>query len=106
MHREVVLTLSTFPDKEKARAVARGLVEKKLAACVQVTSPVSSIYTWKGELHEDTEVLLFIKSTAANARKVIDYVKSVHPYAVPEIITVPVIDGFDAYIEWVKVSAM
>ena len=106
MHREIVLTVSTFPDREKARQVGRQLVEKKLAACVQVSSPVNSIYAWKGELHEDSEVLLFIKSTAANARKVIDYVKSVHPYEVPEIITVPVTDGFDAYIEWVKVSAM
>ncbi len=105
MQRDIVLTVSTFPTREMAHQAARGLVEKRLAACVQITSPVTSIYTWKGEVNEDAEVLLFTKSTAANARKVIDFIKNGHPYEVPEIITVPIIDGWEGYIDWVKASA-
>jgi len=104
MNTDITMTLSTFPTREKAQEVGRALVERRLAACVQISSQMISIYSWKGEIHEDPEYLLFIKTTAGRTPDVIKYIREVHPYEIPEIITTPVISGFDGYIDWVKAS--
>lgn len=104
MKHDIQMTISTFPTREKAQEVGRELVVARLAACVQVTSPVTSIYSWKGEVHQDTEFLLFIKTTACRTVQVIQYVTEHHPYEVPEIVTIPVVDGLTRYFDWVKES--
>lgn len=106
MINDVVMTVSTYPTREKAMEVARALVEKRLAACVQVTSPVTSIYSWEGKIHEDSEVLLFIKTTYTKNREVIKFIKKDHPYQIPEIVTFPLADGLDRYLDWVRESTV
>jgi len=102
MEKEMVMIISSFPSKETAKTVAGKLVEKKIAACVQITAPVTSIYEWEGKINEDEEVLLFIKTSPSFESKAIQFIKESHPYEVPEIITLPVIGGFEKYIEWVN----
>lgn len=98
----ITMTICSFPDRERALECARTLIERKVAACAQVTAPITSVYTWKGKTCEDGEVLLFIKTTLDRTDEAIRLVKAAHPYDVPEIITVPIIDGFGGYFDWVR----
>ena len=80
------------------------LVTERLAACVNRIAGVQSTYVWKGELQNDTEVLLVIKTTTAKLATLEARVKALHPYAVPELIAVPVVGGSKEYLEWVRES--
>lgn len=104
MKHEIVLTMSMFPDRETALGCARTLVENGAVACAQVTAPVTSVFIWKGESREDTEAMLTVKTTSSLAEAVCASIREIHPYEVPEIITVPIISGFPGYIEWVADS--
>jgi periplasmic divalent cation tolerance protein len=96
---ETVVIFSTVPPAESER-LARALVERRLAACVNIT-PVRSYYRWKGEFCCDEEHLLIVKTPKKGADKVIAGIKALHSYEVPEIIAVPVIAGHPPYLEWV-----
>lgn len=102
MEAKMVMIVSSFPSKETAKTVAKKLVEKKIAACVQITAPVTSIYEWEGKINEDEEVLIFIKTSVLLENKAVEFIKENHPYEVPEIIALPVTGGFEKYIEWVE----
>ncbi len=104
METGIAMTISSFPDRERALECARALIERKVAACVQVTSPITSVYTWDSKTCEDDEVLLFVKTTLDRTEEAIRQIKTMHPYDVPEIITLPVIDGFGGYFDWVRDS--
>jgi periplasmic divalent cation tolerance protein len=88
----------------KGRELARRLVEERLAACINVAE-VSSIYWWEGKVEEDNEDLLIVKTTAENIAKLIERVKQIHPYQVPEVIAVPVAACLQDYCEWVRKEA-
>jgi periplasmic divalent cation tolerance protein len=104
MH-DVVLVLTTFPlDPDEANAFARTLVEERLAACVNVHSPVISIYRWEGAIEEAVERQLTIKTTAARVEELKARIKELHPYDVPEILVVPVAGGGEEYLRWVMDS--
>jgi len=90
----------TCPNEEVGKTIARGLVEKKLAACVNIIPKVTSIYLWQGKVEEDTEVLLKIKTRASMVSNLTSYVRDNHPYDVPEIITAKIDQGNDAYLKW------
>ncbi len=92
----------TVPDAETAERVARDLVTRKLAACVQCLGPVASVYTWKEEVHRAAEWLLLIKTTEAAFDAVAAVVQSHHRYDVPEVIAVPVTHTLEAYGTWVR----
>jgi periplasmic divalent cation tolerance protein len=77
------------------------LVKEKLAPCFNIIPGVKSIYTWKGELHEDEEVILFIKTREELFEKVKDSIKSTHSYECPEIIAIPIKEGFKPYLDWI-----
>jgi len=94
------LTITTFADKESAKTVARHLVEKRLAACVQMF-PIESIYMWKGEICDDGEIVLFIKSRAELFDQIKTAIKENHGYEVPEIIQIPITDGLPEYLKWI-----
>ena len=96
---EIVVILSTVPQ-EKSEAMARALLDKRLVACINIL-PVRSFYHWKGELCDDQEQLLILKTTQKKAEKVIAAIKEMHPYEVPEIIALPVIAGHAPYLAWV-----
>lgn len=97
-----VVALITAPSQEVARQIANTLLEKRLAACVNTVVPVNSLYTWKGAVNEDEEVLLVVKARAAGFEQVfIPAVKAVHPYEVPEIIALPIVMGLGSYLDWI-----
>ena len=91
--------ISVPPDN--ARSMARRFVTDKLAACVQIISPIQSIYRWEGEVREDTESLLLLKTQASLTEKIKTLLKEIHPYEVPEFIVIPVQDGYEPYLSWV-----
>jgi periplasmic divalent cation tolerance protein len=99
---EYIVVLITAPSKEIGTTIAKTLLEQKLAACVNVVSPINSLYTWKGETCSDEEVLLVVKTKAAIFEdKFVPAVQAVHPYDVPEIIALPIIMGSKSYLDWI-----
>jgi len=87
---------------EAAEAIARTIVEKKLAACAQVTAPITSVYWWKGAVQEGPERLILLKTERGRIPRIRDLLKSIHPYEVPELIFLPVTAGGDAYLAWLS----
>ncbi|MGQ9523082.1 MAG: divalent-cation tolerance protein CutA [Anaerolineae bacterium] len=98
---EYCLVMTTAGTEEEAHRLAEGLVSGKLAACVQVM-PVTSTYTWQGELHRDPEWLLLIKTTAVRYGDVEAFIREHHSYQVPEVVQVPIQRGLEAYLDWVR----
>jgi len=99
-----VLILSTAPSPEAARRIARCLVEEKLAACVQMIPGMQSFYIWKGQLCDEPEFLLLIKSRADLFDRVADRVRSLHSYEVPEIVSLRIAEGSKEYLAWMETS--
>lgn len=97
--KEIIVVFSTAPQ-DKSASLARMLIDQRVVACVNVV-PVRSYYRWKGEFCDDEEHLLIIKTTKEKAGEVIAAIKTHHPYELPEIIALPVIDGHPPYLEWV-----
>lgn len=96
---EYVLILSTCSEMQ-SRKIARALVEGRLAACVNI-HPVRSVYRWKGEIVNDDEDLLLIKTRKALVGEVTEKIKKIHSYEVPEIIVIPIIEGDEPYLTWI-----
>jgi len=99
LKRKIMLIFSTVPAKESA-AIARDLVDRNLAACVNIV-PVRSLYRWKGEVCDEEEHLLIIKTRKKRVPEVMAEIRLMHPYEVPEIIALPVSAGHLPYIQWV-----
>lgn len=97
----ILAVLCTCPDAAVARKLAAGLVERRLAACVNVLPGIRSIYRWQGRVQEDGEVLLVIKAPENRYEALQDWLLEQHPYDVPEIIALPIGRGLPAYLEWV-----
>lgn len=102
MPTDVRAVLVTAPDHEAAEALARALVEEGLIACASLVPGVVSIYRWKGEMKREDEVLLVMKTTAARIPELRERTAELHPYEVPEVLVLPVDDGFGPYLEWVR----
>ncbi|XP_071657119.1 divalent-cation tolerance protein CutA-like isoform X2 [Patagioenas fasciata] len=94
----------TCPNETVAKELARAMVEKRLAACVNILPHVTSIYSWQGKLEEDGEVLLMIKTRSSRVPALAAFVRSAHPYEVPEVVAVPVTQGNPPYLQWVRDS--
>ena len=97
-----ILVLCTAPDSEVGARLARGLVDAKLAACVNVVPGLRSFYVWRGEVHDDPEVQLLIKTRRARFEAVHHWVKENHPYEVPELIALPIEAGSKDYLGWLE----
>ena len=95
-----IVVLSTCGSAEEATRIARVLVEKKLAACVNVMPAIRSIYRWKGVIEDEQESLLVIKSSRALFDQLRAEIEKLHSYEVPEVIAVPVVDGSEEYLAW------
>lgn len=93
--------ITTVSKDEDARRLARSLVEKHLAACVNLVPGVQSIYEWQSTIHEDNEIILIIKTRRDSVQQVIDFVKKNHPYDVPELIELPILSGNPDYLKWI-----
>ena len=94
------MIITTCPDKECSKKIAWILVDRRLAACVQIL-PIESIYVWQGKVCEDSEVALFIKSKPDLFEKVAAAIAESHPYELPEIIQLPITDGLPGYLRWI-----
>jgi periplasmic divalent cation tolerance protein len=95
----IIVIFSTAPP-DKSESLAKMLIDQHFVACVNVV-PVRSYYRWKGEFCDEPEHLLIAKTTEDKAAEVIAAIKSLHPSEVPEIIALPVTDGYSPYLEWV-----
>jgi len=96
-----VLMFSTCPDLACAEQIARTLVSEGLAACVNVLDGVTSFYQWQGQLETGQESLLLIKTTRETGKLLEKRLVSLHPYELPEIISVPISAGFAPYLDWI-----
>jgi len=97
---DIMVMYSTAPPAEAAR-LARMLIERRLVACVNIV-PVRSMYRWHGEVCDEEEHLLIMKTVRSDADRVIAAIKEQHSYEVPEIIVLPVVAGYLPYLDWVR----
>jgi periplasmic divalent cation tolerance protein len=103
MQGSPVIVLITAPSKEIGKNIASSLVEQKLAACVNIVGPIESLYMWDGKIMDEEEVLLIVKTSQEGFQEVfIPAVRAVHPYNVPEIIAIPILDGDAPYLRWMQ----
>ncbi|MGD9022611.1 MAG: divalent-cation tolerance protein CutA [Deltaproteobacteria bacterium] len=93
--------VTTTQNREDANKIARLLVEKRLAACVQLCGPIESIYWWKENLETTAEWICYIKTHRNLYDKVEEAIKTIHPYETPEIIALPIVSGSHEYLEWI-----
>ena len=96
--------LTTFPADGNADALARALVDERLAACVNILPPMRSIYTWKGATEHADERQLLIKTTTHRVKELETRLKALHPYEVPEFLVIAVLEGSGDYLSWVAES--
>jgi len=100
MENKFSIIITTLPDKASAKNLAKLLVEKKLAACVQIF-PIESVYAWEGKICDENEFFLFIKSKTVNFERISAAIKENHTYDVPEIVQIPLTNGLPEYLKWI-----
>jgi periplasmic divalent cation tolerance protein len=103
---EPLLVLTNLPDLARAEKLAQVLIESRAAACVNVLAPCRSIYRWQGAVETATEIPLLIKTTRAAYPQVEEIVRVQHPYAVPELIAIPITHGLPAYLDWLATETL
>ena len=96
-----IIVLTQMPDRTSALALARSLVEARVAACVSVGGPVESLYHWQGKIETAQETPVVVKTSAGRYAEVEAMIRARHPYELPEIVAVPVTDGLAPYLEWI-----
>ncbi|MFA6130228.1 MAG: divalent-cation tolerance protein CutA [Candidatus Omnitrophota bacterium] len=101
MHTIIFVTAS---NKKEAQKISMGLIEQKLAACVNIIDKIDSLFFWEGKVQKAKESLLIIKSKKEKIPKIIKLVKVLHSYKVPEIIALPVIAGDKSYLRWIDAA--
>lgn len=98
---EPLLVITNLPDPDSARLMAETLVAERLAACVNILEPCTSVYRWQGKLETTREFPLLIKTPASHYSKLEAAIRRLHPYELPEIIAVPICAGLPEYLTWV-----
>lgn len=101
MSVDCCIVLTTCEDREKAHGIARALVERRLAACVQML-PIDSIYSWQERVEEAAEILLLIKIQCAVYAEVESAILGLHDYETPEVVALPIAEGFGGYLDWIE----
>ncbi|NXI15979.1 CUTA protein, partial [Irena cyanogastra] len=96
------IALVSCLNEQVARDIARAIMDKKLAACVNILPKSSALYFWKGELEESTEILLLVKTRTSKIGELSNYVRSIHPFEIPEIISLPIDQGNPVYLKWME----
>lgn len=100
IQQEYIQVFTTTEKREDAERIARVLVEKRLAGCIQIIGPISSVYWWKKSVETAEEWLCFIKSKKALYDELEKVIKEIHPYETPEIIAMPIVSGSTGYLKW------
>lgn len=99
-----LVVLSTAPNDEVAAQLAATLVGDRLAACVNVVGGLRSFYWWEGQVQNDDEVLMIIKTDAAHLEQLTERLVSEHPYECPEVVALPIAGGYEGYLSWLSES--
>ena len=97
---DIIVIYCTVPSKKMAKDITRVLMKHKLAACVSMIDNVRSVFSWDGEVCEEKEILMMIKTRRANYGKVKLVIEDIHTYTVPEIIALPIVDCSEDYLKW------
>ncbi|MCG3112490.1 MAG: divalent-cation tolerance protein CutA [Candidatus Manganitrophus sp. SB1] len=97
-----IVVLMTTSSKEEGEKIGRALVEMKLAACANIFSPISSIFSWEGKICQEQEALVILKSRRECFARLAEEVKRRHSYSVPEIIALPLVEGSSDYLNWIR----
>ncbi len=97
-----IVVLITTSDEDEAVRIARALVEARLAGCVNIIKDIRSIYSWQGKIEDEKEVLMVAKTRESLLDPLMEKVKELHSYTVPEIIALPIIQGSEDYLKWLK----
>ena len=95
------IVFTTTGSREEAGKIAAELVQRSLAACVNVLGPVASTYRWQGKVERAEEFLLVVKTTAAAVERVRTAIQELHSYELPEVVVLPIEAGSEAYLEWI-----
>lgn len=96
-----LLVLTNLPDRAAAEKLADALIEKRVAACINILAPCRSVYRWQGAVQHDEEHPVLIKSTQTAYPALEAQIRALHPYELPEIVAVPIVRGLPAYLDWV-----
>ena len=104
MAPEYVIVLTTLPADADGAAFGRTLVEERLAACVNLLPVMESIFRWEGQIEQDTERQIVVKTSRERVPALWDRIRELHPYEVPEFVVLPIHDGSDAYLRWLGES--
>jgi periplasmic divalent cation tolerance protein len=102
MSTEFVFLYTTLPDEAAARTIAADLVQARLAACVNIYPPMISVYEWEGKLETASECACFIKTRASLVPDAMAELRKRHPYAMPAMLVLPIVDGNQDYLEWAR----
>jgi periplasmic divalent cation tolerance protein len=97
---DALIVFSTCANREEALAIARAIVEERLAACVQLLPPIHSVYRWRGAVEQSKEILMLFKTTLAQFSALEKRIAELHSYDTPEILAVPVAAGAEKYLAW------
>ena len=97
-----IVVFITAPDEDESAKIARALVEARLAGCVNIIKDIRSIYSWQGKIEDEKEVLMVAKTQKPLFDSLMKRVKELHSYTVPEIIALPIIQGSEDYLKWLK----
>jgi len=95
-----IQVFTTIDSKVRAETLAKTLLEKRIAGCIQIIGPITSIYWWNNKIEREKEWILLIKSREKNYKKIERTIKEIHPYQIPEMIAVPIISGSRNYLNW------
>jgi periplasmic divalent cation tolerance protein len=101
---EYVIVLTTLPADADGRDFARKLVEERLAACVNLLPAMESVFRWEGQIEQDSERQIVVKTARERVAALWDRIREIHPYEVPEFVVLPIIDGSEAYLRWLGES--
>ena len=102
MSDQVILALTTCPDEASALSIAAALVQERLATCVNRIGGMRSTYFWDARLQDEAEILLIIKTTAGRLNELQARLGVLHPYELPELLTIAVTGGNERYLDWVR----
>ena len=98
------IVLTTCGNAADAERIARALLDRRLAACVNIIPGIRSLYHWQGRIEDDSELVLLIKTTAAAVEALEAALVEAHPYDVPEVVVLPIEDGSPAYLGWIEAN--
>lgn len=99
---ENIFVFITAPNEDEAVKISRAIIEARLAACVNIINNIRSIYSWQGKIEDEPEVLMIAKTQRSLFERLSEKVKELHGYSVPEIIAIPIAEGSQAYLNWLK----